>query len=155
MSTTYTTAHSNNARSLTHWLRPEIKPETSWFLAGLISAMPRQELLLVVFWLLSHQTYKLTWAVWILKWVNSRYRLIELDHSFHLNHQENYIFRTLFPQQVHVFKHLLCTRHSGAWRYGDEQDRCSCLHRADGCADSSMPVLVCTLAEFPVYMSEL
>ena len=31
-----TIAHSN-ARYLTHWVKPEIKPETSWFLVGFIS----------------------------------------------------------------------------------------------------------------------
>ena len=36
MSATYTTAHSN-ARSLTHWGRPGIKPTTSWFLVGFIN----------------------------------------------------------------------------------------------------------------------
>ena len=36
-SATYTTAHSSlNARSLTHWLWPGIKPTTSWFLVGKI-----------------------------------------------------------------------------------------------------------------------
>ena len=39
---TYTTAH--NAGSLTHWTRPGIKPQTSWFLVGFISAVPRREL---------------------------------------------------------------------------------------------------------------
>ena len=34
VSVTYTTAHGN-ARSLTHWTRPGIEPETSWFLVGL------------------------------------------------------------------------------------------------------------------------
>ena len=42
-SATYTTAHSN-PRSLTHWLRPGIKPATWWFLVGFISAAPGQEL---------------------------------------------------------------------------------------------------------------
>ena len=37
MSETYTTAHGN-ARSLTHWVRPGIKPITSWFLVGFVSA---------------------------------------------------------------------------------------------------------------------
>ena len=35
-SATYTTAHSNT-RSLTHWLRPRIEPESSWILVGLIN----------------------------------------------------------------------------------------------------------------------
>ena len=42
---TYTTAHSN-AGSLTCWARAGIKPATSWFLVGFISAAPRWELLL-------------------------------------------------------------------------------------------------------------
>ena len=36
MYATYTTAHGN-ARSLTHWARPEIKPTTSWVLVGLVN----------------------------------------------------------------------------------------------------------------------
>ena len=32
----YTTAHSS-ARSLTHWAKPGIKPETSWFLVGFVN----------------------------------------------------------------------------------------------------------------------
>ena len=44
MSVTHTTAHGN-AGSLTHWARPGIKPTTSWFLNGFISAVPQQELL--------------------------------------------------------------------------------------------------------------
>ena len=43
-SATYTTAHGN-ARSLTYWAMPGIKPATSWFLIGLVSAAPPQELL--------------------------------------------------------------------------------------------------------------
>ena len=43
MSATYTTAHSN-AGSLTHWTRPGIEPETSWFLVGFVFAAPRLEL---------------------------------------------------------------------------------------------------------------
>ena len=38
------TAH-DNAGSLTHRTRPEIKPATSWFLDGFVSAVPRWELL--------------------------------------------------------------------------------------------------------------
>jgi len=37
-------SHSN-VRSLTHWVRPGIKPATSWFLDGFISVAARQELL--------------------------------------------------------------------------------------------------------------
>ena len=40
---TYITAHSN-AGSLTHWARPGIRPATSWFLIGFVSAAPCQEL---------------------------------------------------------------------------------------------------------------
>ena len=36
-------SHSN-AESLTHWARPGIEPETSWFLVGFISAVPWREL---------------------------------------------------------------------------------------------------------------
>ena len=39
----YTTVQGN-ARSLTHWVRPRIKPATSWFLLGFVSAAPQQEL---------------------------------------------------------------------------------------------------------------
>ena len=35
---------TGNAGSLTHWARPGIKPETSWFLVGFTFAAPRQEL---------------------------------------------------------------------------------------------------------------
>ena len=37
------TAHGNTG-SLTHWLRPGIKPITSWFLVGFVSAASRWEL---------------------------------------------------------------------------------------------------------------
>ena len=43
-SSTYTIAHSN-AGSLTHWVQSGIKPATSWFLVGFVSAAPWQELL--------------------------------------------------------------------------------------------------------------
>ena len=39
----YTTAHSS-AVSLTHWGRPGIKPTTTWFLVGFVSAVPQREL---------------------------------------------------------------------------------------------------------------
>ena len=42
-SSTYTAAHSN-ARSLTHWARPGIKPLSSWIIVRFISAEPRREL---------------------------------------------------------------------------------------------------------------
>ena len=41
---THTTAHGN-ARSLTHWVSPGIKPATSWFLVRFISSVPWWELL--------------------------------------------------------------------------------------------------------------
>ena len=43
VSVTYTTVHGN-AGSLTHWARPVIKPATSWFLIGFVSAAPPWEL---------------------------------------------------------------------------------------------------------------
>ena len=42
-SVTYSTAH-DNARSLTHWVGPGIKPTTSWFLVRVFSAAPWREL---------------------------------------------------------------------------------------------------------------
>ena len=48
MSVTYITAQGNGG-SLSHWGRPGIKPATSWFLVGFISAVPRWELLFFVF----------------------------------------------------------------------------------------------------------
>jgi len=42
-SSTYTTAHGN-ARSLTHWARPGMEPESSWIPVWLITAEPWQEL---------------------------------------------------------------------------------------------------------------
>ena len=42
-SATYTTARGNTG-SLTHWTRPGIKPASSWFLAGFISAVSQWEL---------------------------------------------------------------------------------------------------------------
>ena len=47
-SVTYTTAHST-AGSLTHWVRPGIKPASSWILIGFVSAEPQRELPLVFF----------------------------------------------------------------------------------------------------------
>ena len=44
VSATYTTATAA-AGSLTHWVRPEIKPASSWILVGLVTAKPQQELL--------------------------------------------------------------------------------------------------------------
>ena len=45
MSAAYTTAHGNSG-SLTHWARPGIEPETSWFLVGFVSTAPQRELLI-------------------------------------------------------------------------------------------------------------
>ena len=45
-SVTYTTGHSNTG-SLTHCSRPRIEPETSWFLVGFVSAVPRREFRIV------------------------------------------------------------------------------------------------------------
>ena len=42
-SVTYTIAH-NNAGSLAHWVRPGIKPTSSWILVGCVTAEPQQEL---------------------------------------------------------------------------------------------------------------
>ena len=39
----------SNARSLTHWAKPGIKPTTSWFLVGFVSTEPWLELLCFVF----------------------------------------------------------------------------------------------------------
>ena len=40
----YTAAHGNTG-FLTHWAKPGIKPATSWFLVGFVSASPLRELL--------------------------------------------------------------------------------------------------------------
>ena len=42
-SVTYTTAQGN-AKSLTHWARPRIRPMSSWMLVKFISTAPHQEL---------------------------------------------------------------------------------------------------------------
>ena len=36
--------HSHSNRSLTHWARPGIEPETSWFPVRFVSSAPRREL---------------------------------------------------------------------------------------------------------------
>ena len=62
-SVTYTTAHGN-ARSLTHWVRPGIESETSCFLVGFISAVPRWELLSPYLKSLSLYTFTFwSWAI--------------------------------------------------------------------------------------------
>ena len=50
MSATYTTAQSN-VGSLTHWVRPGIKPISLWILVGFISAEPQREVLFLNFFL--------------------------------------------------------------------------------------------------------
>ena len=57
---TYTTAHSN-AKSLTNWERPRIKPATSLFLVGFVSTAPRWELLIFLFICLRN-VLSCTWA---------------------------------------------------------------------------------------------
>ena len=47
-SVTYTIAHGN-AGSLTHWVRPGLKPATSWFLVRFVSIVPLRELLYHIF----------------------------------------------------------------------------------------------------------
>ena len=61
-SLTYTTAHSN-ARSLTRWVRPGIKPSSSWILVRFVSAEPWWELLMTSF-------TNGMWQKWC--WVSSR-----------------------------------------------------------------------------------
>ena len=46
---TYTTAH-RNAKSLTHWGRPGIKPAFSWILVGFFTSEPQWELPRLVCW---------------------------------------------------------------------------------------------------------
>ena len=48
-SAAHTTAHGN-ARSLTHWARPEIEPVSSWILIEFLTAVPRWELQIVAFY---------------------------------------------------------------------------------------------------------
>ena len=47
-SAAYTTAHVN-ARSLSHWARPRMEPESSWTLVGFVTAEPQRELIFTVF----------------------------------------------------------------------------------------------------------
>ena len=47
-SVTYTTAHDNTGSS-THWLRPGIKPASSWMLVRFVSTAPQQEVQQVKF----------------------------------------------------------------------------------------------------------
>ena len=49
VSVTYITAHSNTG-SLTHWVRPGIKPVSSWILVRFVTAKPRRELLKGLLW---------------------------------------------------------------------------------------------------------
>ena len=55
-----TTAHGN-VGSITHWVRPGIKPASSWMLVRFISAEPRWELQVVVHWM-SGQHIECCWA---------------------------------------------------------------------------------------------
>ena len=48
MSATYTEG-CNNARFLTHWARPGIKPTFSWILVGFITSEPQWELSVLIF----------------------------------------------------------------------------------------------------------
>ena len=48
MSVTNTTAHSN-AGSLTHWMRPGIKPSSSWILIRFVTTEPQREFLDALF----------------------------------------------------------------------------------------------------------
>ena len=64
MSETYTTAHSN-ARALTHWAGPGIKPETSWFLVWFISTVPQWELLyFFLLWLFLRNLHSVFYCEW-------------------------------------------------------------------------------------------
>ena len=45
LTATYTIAHT---RSLTHWMRPGIKPASSWVLAGFVTVEPQGELLEII-----------------------------------------------------------------------------------------------------------
>ena len=53
--------YHTNARSLTHWARPELKPATSWSLVKFVSAEPRWELWNVVFFSLFTMRISLIW----------------------------------------------------------------------------------------------
>ena len=46
-SATYTTGHSN-AGTLTHWVRPETKPLSSWILVSFITTEPQQKLRILI-----------------------------------------------------------------------------------------------------------
>ena len=70
-SATYTAAHGN-AGCLTHWMRPGIKPTSSWILVRLISAEPRGELPLIDFWMLCQPCISginSTWSWYICCWI--------------------------------------------------------------------------------------
>ena len=60
-SATYTATHGNT-RSLTHWARPGIEPTTSWFLVGFVSAVPRRELQIGIWF------FRLSLPFLILQW---------------------------------------------------------------------------------------
>ena len=55
-----TTTALGNAGSASHWARPGIEPETSWFLVRFVSDAPQRELLLLLFlFSISVQCWKL------------------------------------------------------------------------------------------------
>ena len=59
----YATAHSN-ARSLTHWARPGIKPAISWLLVRFVSTAAQWELLILLFWSSAKWHCFLNFSVW-------------------------------------------------------------------------------------------
>ena len=70
MSATHTTVHSN-ARSLTHWARPRIKPVTSWILVSFVSNAPQGELQDVYIFrsvLLKRNGHTILWHLPIEQW---------------------------------------------------------------------------------------
>ena len=85
-SVTYTTAHSN-ARSLTHWVRPGIEPTTSWFLAGFVSAVPRQELLNCICIRVAALRWNYCGLRWWLGWW---WRKVSRSLFWHSTHQTNW-----------------------------------------------------------------
>ena len=69
-SVTYTAAH-NNARSLTLWARPGIKPGSLWILVGFISAEPQWELHNNFQWSQSTSQFTQSFYYWILSLICS------------------------------------------------------------------------------------
>ena len=64
----YSTAHSNTG-SLTHWVRPEIKPEASWFLVRFVSTVPWWELQDLLFFETTVCSFKHTYAAHIFPFI--------------------------------------------------------------------------------------